>query len=83
MGAGTAGQLNADRRCERGAGVGVTPAPLYRTLKTRLSFSRWMTREKKKGKFWWCFASFFHLDAVVSSRLPFIVEFSNIINIEI
>lgn len=79
MGAGTAGQLNADRRCER---VSVWRPPLQDT-ENEAEFLSLDDEREKKGKFWKCFASFFHLDAVVSSRLPFIVEFSNIINIEI
>lgn len=69
------------RRKKMRAGIGVTPSSTGHWKRGWVSPVGWLER-KKKGRFWKCFASFFHLDAVVSSRLPFIVEFSNIINIE-
>lgn len=62
--------------------LSVRETSLYWTQGTEQGVSFSHLDEELEGRF--CGVSPpFHLDAVFTSRLPFIVEFSNIINIEI
>lgn len=84
-GADTAGQLNADRRSSWRWEGGVSSVRAPPLLDTEIE--AWgeflLLGWRVKRKFFGGASPPFHLDAVFTSCLPFIVEFSNIINIEI